>query len=130
MSNDEFKKEFLKSYYEEWFRSNGAEKPSDDKFDEFIDRELNKLTVNMLQARIFIIHKALFYALNKPIVEFREMLEYRIVPSWEDYLKNKDKNLKLLDQRVSSHEVTIFLQNTMSICLFVSLGHLTISNYF
>ena len=127
--NDEFKKIFLKSYYEEWFRSNDAEKPSDDEFDEFIDKELIKLTVNMLQARIFLMQNSIYYAINNSIDIFRKKLEYDIVPMWKDYLKNKDKDKKLLVQSVSSYGVTIFLQNTMNICLFASLGHLTISNF-
>ena len=130
LPNNEFKKEFLKSYYEEWFRLNDAEKPSDDEFDEFIDKELNKLIVNMLQARIYLLENSFYYislyiTYNKPnITLFRNGLEYYIVPIWEDYLKNKDKDLKLLEQSVSSHEVTIFLQNTMSICFFTLFGHL------
>ena len=85
----------------------------------------------MLQARIYLIKVTIsYYILNQPIGIFREILEYDIVPMWKDYLKNKDKDLKLLVQSVSSHGVTNFLQNTMNICLFASLSHLTISNYF
>ena len=84
----------------------------------------------MLQARIHLIQTSVYYNINTTIVRFRQTLENYIVPLFEDYFKNKDKDLKLLDQSASSHGVTIFLQNTMNICLFASLGSLVISNFF
>lgn len=139
-----FKQIFLKSYYEEWFRSNDTEKPNDDQFDEFIEKEINKVNVNMLQARIYLIQVMLYY-MRPSIDMFLNTIEHQMIPMWEDYLKNKDNVLqnyvKLLDKNVTSqvqnvasqdaasHEVTIFLQSAMSICLFVSLGHFAISNF-
>ena len=88
----------------------------------------------MLQARIYLI-QIILYVKRPYMDQFRKSLENSVIPLWNDYLKNKDNVLKLFDQNIRnqdavSHEVTIFLQNTMSICLFASLGHFVISNLF
>lgn len=94
--NDEFIRNWLRHYYEE---SNRLDKIqiSNDEFDLFIENELKKVLINMLFIRLLLLLRAMFFFCKLPeLISIRSTIDYAVA-IYDDFLKNKDKDLKLLE---------------------------------
>ena len=70
---------------------------TEDEFEQLVDDELKKVLVNMLLIRILLIQRALLFIFNIPGKISVKMAVKYSVDIYEDFLKNRDQHLKLLD---------------------------------
>ena len=90
-----FVKEWLRSYYAESNKLDCIEM-TNDEFAKLIDNELKKVLINMIMIRLIIITHALFFIFMKPDkISVENAIDY-VDSIYSDYLKKKDKHLKLI----------------------------------
>ena len=123
--DDRLKKSFLISYHAEWNRVTNRFPMTNDQFARFIDGELNKVRANMLLAMLYYIERSIFKDFMLSGAPERESIRNFLIPMYEHYVANKDKQLRFLDdERVRSNGTTNLLN---SIYLIASLGCLLLS---
>ena len=88
-------KHWLRSYYEE---ARGIEDAEMDDFEKFIENEYKKVLVNMLLIRLHLIRLSMLFIFNFPgQIQVETTAKYAL-QLYEDFVRNKDDHLKLLDQ--------------------------------
>ena len=94
--NAKFIKHWLRSYYEQTNRMDDI-RMTENEFELLVEDEMKKVLVNMLHIRIVLIQRAVLFIFNYPgKISVKAAIKYS-VDIYEDFLKNRDQHLKLLD---------------------------------
>lgn len=91
-----FIRHWLRCYYEEANRLDEIQ-ITEDEFEQLIDDEVKKVLVQMLLIRIVLIQRAILFIYRYPAkISVEATIKYA-VEIYDDFVRNRDQHLKLLD---------------------------------